>query len=150
MARFLLIVMCPSARAPPVPVRRLASSATKSPTTQNAAYVPRHIICEFFEVLFIESLARVGSGLHQYADGNASIFVTDCSVLRVLHDNSPFRCCCLCGGWGVGRHMSGMTTCTVVFELGFFLWLSGNRRWLGGNAPENHSSGLLNGFQTLA
>jgi hypothetical protein len=46
--------------------------------------------------------------------------------------------------------MSGVTTCTVVFELGFFLWLSGNRRWLGGNAPENHSSGLLNGFQTLA
>ena len=29
-------------------------------------------------------------------------------------------------------------------------WLSGNRRWLGGNAPENHSSGLLDGFQTLA
>ena len=28
--------MCPSARAPPVPVRRLASSATKSPTTQKA------------------------------------------------------------------------------------------------------------------
>jgi len=29
-------------------------------------------------------------------------------------------------------------------------WLSGKRRWLGGNAPENHSSGLLDGFQTLA
>jgi len=36
----------------------------------------------------------------------------------------------------------------VVLELGG--WLSGNRRWLGGNAPENHSSGLLDGFQTLA
>src|ERR1700751_2441616 len=23
-------------------------------------------------------------------------------------------------------------------------------RWLGGNAPEDHGSGLLNGFQTLA
>ncbi|MGO9404006.1 MAG: hypothetical protein ACLPVW_11115, partial [Terriglobales bacterium] len=39
-----------------------------------------------FEVLFIVSLARVGSGLHQYTDGNASIFVADCSVLCVLHD----------------------------------------------------------------
>jgi len=29
--------MCPSARAPPVPVRRLGFSATKSPTTQKAA-----------------------------------------------------------------------------------------------------------------
>ena len=37
MARLPVIVMCPSARAPPVPVRRLASSATKSPTTQKAA-----------------------------------------------------------------------------------------------------------------
>src|SRR5579864_1498352 len=26
----------------------------------------------------------------------------------------------------------------------------GECRWLGGNAPENHGSGLLNGFQTLA
>ena len=34
----------------------------------------------------------------------------------------------------------------MVLELG----VSGNRRWLGGNAPENHSSGLLDGFQTLA
>src|SRR5208337_3736321 len=32
----------------------------------------------------------------------------------------------------------------------FFCWLSGHRRWLGGNAPENHSSGLLNSFQALA
>jgi hypothetical protein len=29
-------------------------------------------------------------------------------------------------------------------------WLSGNRRWLGGNAPENHSSGLLDSLQALA
>ena len=29
----------------------------------------------------------------------------------------------------------GMTTCTVVLELGFCVGLSGNRRWLGGNAP---------------
>ena len=43
-----------------------------------------------------------------------------------------------------------MTTRTVVLELGFCVGLSGNRRWLGGNAPENHGSGLLNGFQTLA
>src|SRR5580658_1254060 len=37
MARLPVTVMCPSARAPPVPVGRLASSATKSPTTQKAA-----------------------------------------------------------------------------------------------------------------
>src|SRR5712692_5990104 len=43
-----------------------------------------------------------------------------------------------------------MTTRTVVLELEFCVGLSGNRRWLGGNAPENHSSGLLDGFQTLA
>src|ERR1017187_1532723 len=43
-----------------------------------------------------------------------------------------------------------MTTRTVVLELDFCVGLSGNRRWLGGNAPENHSSGLLDGFQTLA
>src|ERR1039457_591591 len=43
-----------------------------------------------------------------------------------------------------------MTTRTVVLELEFCVGLSGNRRWLGGNAPENDSSGLLNGFQTLA
>src|ERR1700730_8701829 len=43
-----------------------------------------------------------------------------------------------------------MTTRTVVLELEFCVGLSGNRRWLGGNAPENHSSGLLDGCQTLA
>src|SRR5271155_29476 len=43
-----------------------------------------------------------------------------------------------------------MTTRTVVLELGCRVGLIGNRRWLGGNAPENHSSGLLDGFQTLA
>src|ERR1700693_2829842 len=43
-----------------------------------------------------------------------------------------------------------MTTRTVVLELEFCVGLSGARRWLGGNAPENHSSGLLNGFQALA
>src|ERR1700683_117376 len=43
-----------------------------------------------------------------------------------------------------------MTTRTVVLELEFCDGLSSNRRWLGGNAPENHSSGLLYGFQTLA
>ena len=37
MAQLPVIVMCPSARAPPVPVRRLGFSATKSPTTQKAA-----------------------------------------------------------------------------------------------------------------
>jgi hypothetical protein len=42
-----------------------------------------------------------------------------------------------------------MTTRTVVLELGFRVGLSGNRRWLGDDAPENHSSGLLDGFQTL-
>jgi hypothetical protein len=51
---------------------------------------------------------------------------------------------------GCGRHTSGTTTRTVVLELEFRVGLSGNRRWLGGNAPENHSSGLLDGFQTLA
>jgi hypothetical protein len=44
----------------------------------------------------------------------------------------------------------GVTTCTVILELGFSDELSRNRRWFGGNAPENHSSGLLHGFQTLA
>src|ERR1035441_9515814 len=29
-------------------------------------------------------------------------------------------------------------------------WLSGNCRWLGGNAPEDDSSGLLNSLQALA
>src|ERR1039458_4200521 len=43
-----------------------------------------------------------------------------------------------------------MTTRTVVLQLGFCVGLSGTRRWLGGNAPENHSSGLLHGCQTLA
>src|SRR6266849_10715318 len=43
-----------------------------------------------------------------------------------------------------------MTTCTVVLELGSCVGLSRNRRWLGGNAPENHSSGLLDSFQALA
>src|SRR5271165_5357973 len=43
-----------------------------------------------------------------------------------------------------------MTTRTVVLELEFCVGLSGNRRCLGGKAPENHSSGLLDGFQTLA
>src|ERR1017187_1521582 len=43
-----------------------------------------------------------------------------------------------------------MTTRTVVLELEFCVGLSRNRRWLGGNAPENHSGGLLDSFQTLA
>src|SRR5580658_10478845 len=34
--------------------------------------------------------------------------------------------------------------------VGVLRWLSGNRRWLGGNAPENHGSGRLDGFQTFA
>jgi len=65
MARFLVIVMCPSARAPPVPVRRLASSATKSPTTQKAAYVPRHRSCEFFETVRVKAATGVGGGFLQ-------------------------------------------------------------------------------------
>jgi len=32
----------------------------------------------------------------------------------------------------------------------FWLCGCGRRRGLGGNAPEDHGSGLLNGFQTLA
>jgi hypothetical protein len=34
MAQLAVIVMCRSGRPPPIPVRRLAPSATKSPTTQ--------------------------------------------------------------------------------------------------------------------
>jgi ParB/RepB/Spo0J family partition protein len=37
MAQLAVIVMCPRERAPPVPIRRLASTATKHGTTQNAA-----------------------------------------------------------------------------------------------------------------
>ena len=40
MARLPVTVMCPSARAPPVPARRLAASATKSLRTQNAGSIP--------------------------------------------------------------------------------------------------------------
>jgi ParB-like chromosome segregation protein Spo0J len=36
MAQRAVIVMCPSERPPPVPVRRLGFSTTKSPTTQKA------------------------------------------------------------------------------------------------------------------
>ncbi len=63
MARFPVVVMCPSARAPPVPVRRLASSATKSPTTQKAAYVPRHIRRKFAQTVLIEAFAWIAGRL---------------------------------------------------------------------------------------
>src|ERR1019366_6864442 len=77
MARFLVIVMCPSARAPPVPVRRLASSATKSPTTQKAAYVPGHIKCQFRNAVLIETAAWVGGGFLQLRDRQVAIFIAD-------------------------------------------------------------------------
>src|SRR2546427_5856057 len=43
MAQLSVIVMCRSERPPPDPTRSLASSATKSPTTQKVAYVSGHI-----------------------------------------------------------------------------------------------------------
>ena len=44
-------------------------------------------------------------------------------------------------------HTSGLRTkrCSVGALCGYR-----KCRWLGGNAPEDHGSGLLNGFQALA
>jgi hypothetical protein len=42
MARFAVIVMCPSDRAPPSTTRLLAASATKRPTEHNAESIRQH------------------------------------------------------------------------------------------------------------
>src|ERR1700704_1199825 len=44
VARFAVIIMCPSERAPPSTMRLFAASATKRPTKHNADYVSGHII----------------------------------------------------------------------------------------------------------
>ena len=83
MAQLPVVVMCPSARAPPVPVRRLGFSATKSPTTQKAAYVLGHISGQFFEALLIKAFAGIGGGLRKRGDRNAAIFmVVECILQR--------------------------------------------------------------------
>src|SRR5580692_3078644 len=58
---------------------------------------------------------------------------------------SPLMCLWL-GVRGLA-HTSGLKTkrCRVSVLCG-----CRECRWLGGNAPENHGSGLLNGFQALA
>jgi hypothetical protein len=92
MTRFLVIVMCPSARAPPVPVRRLASSATKSPTTQKAAYVPRHISGQFFQGSLIEPFAWIRARLDQCGDGNVATFVVrNCALCSLSQCIDPAR-----------------------------------------------------------
>jgi|SRR5579872_1135254 len=85
MAQLALSVMCRSERPPPDITSSLACSATKSPTTQNAAYVPRNIRCQFLKTLVIKSLAGIGGGLDQRRDRDAAIFmVVDCT-LRIRH-----------------------------------------------------------------
>jgi len=70
MAQLPVIVMCRSERPPPDPICSLAFSATKSPTTQKAAYVSGHISCEFTETVFIKSLTwiawRLDESRHWY------------------------------------------------------------------------------------
>jgi hypothetical protein len=63
MAQLAVIVMCPSERPPPLPVRRLASSATKSLTTQNYDYVPGHISCELQESVASKACSAPGVGV---------------------------------------------------------------------------------------
>jgi len=60
MAQLAVIVMWRSERPPPDSTCSLAHAATKSPTTQKAAYVPRHISCQFFEALGIKAFAGIG------------------------------------------------------------------------------------------
>lgn len=86
MAQLVVIVMCPSERGPPAPVCRLAPSATKSPTTQKAAYVLRHISCQFRKAVFIKASAWVGGGFLQLCDGQVAIFVAplNCGFHKML------------------------------------------------------------------
>src|ERR1035441_10083601 len=62
---------------------------------------------------------------------------------------SPFHFVVRCGDWA-RHHTSGMTVCTQLCWVLVLCWLSGNRHCLGSNAPEDDSSGLLNGLQALA
>jgi hypothetical protein len=64
MAQLAVIVMCRSERPPPDATCSLASSATKSPPTQKAAYVSGHISCEFEMKEQLEKLV-----LHMYRSG---------------------------------------------------------------------------------
>src|SRR5207302_5592240 len=59
---------------------------------------------------------------------------------------SPFMCLWL-GVGGLSAHVGPKNQTLQVLAC-----LCGYRecRWLGGNAPEDHGSGLLNGFQALA
>ena len=104
MARLPVIVMCPSSRAPPVPVRRLVSSATKSLTTQNAAYVPGHISSQFFEALGIKSLAGIGGGLRKRGNGNAAIFGIGNCILCTAHRRFSSHVSLVMVG-GLGAHV---------------------------------------------
>src|ERR1700686_64946 len=71
--------------------------------------------------------------------------VVDC-ILRTRHDLFSSQCLWL-GVRGVNAHVGPKTQTVQLFGV-----LCGCRecRWLGGNAPEDHGSGLLNGFQALA
>src|SRR5580704_5419523 len=71
--------------------------------------------------------------------------VVDC-ILRTRHDLFSSQCLWL-GVRGLSAHVGPKNQTVQVLAC-----LCGCRecRWLGGNAPEDHGSGLLNGFQALA
>src|SRR5208282_5252319 len=68
-------------------------------------------------------------------------------ILRTRHDLFSSHVCVWLGVRGLSAHVGPKNQTVQLLAL-----LCGCRecRWLGGNAPENHGSGLLNGFQALA
>ena len=98
------------------------------------------------QALCVESFAGIGGGLRKRGDGNAAIFVVVDCILRTRHDLFSSQCLWL-GVRGLSAHVWPKNQTVQVLAV-----LCGCRecRWLGGNAPEDHGSGLLNGFQALA
>src|SRR5580658_7421988 len=71
--------------------------------------------------------------------------VVDC-ILRTRHDLFSSHVSLVRCSWTQRTRRASKPNCAGVGVLCGCC----ECRWLGGNAPEDHGSGLLNGFQTLA
>ena len=111
MAQLAVIVMCRSERPPPDATCSLAYSATKSSATQKAAYVPRHIISQFFQCVLLKALPWVSWRFAQFLKGKVAVLGSYCGCCHVhsfvlnlfLRPKGAAECTCLPGRRALSR-----------------------------------------------
>ena len=97
---------------------------------------------QFFEAFGIKALAGIRCGLRKRGDGNAAVFVVVDCILRTRHDLFSSHVSLVRCSWPQRTRRASKPNGAGDGVL------CGCRecRWLGGNAPEDHGSGLLDGF----